>query len=141
MKRENKSFKIIIDTNIWISFLIGKTLKGLQVHIDSQFFRIISCNEQLQELSEVFKKNKIKKYLSIKQIEEFFELFSEFSEIIELKTRSSICRDLKDNYLVSLAIDSNADFLITGDNDLLELNKIGNTLIVRYSEFDKLIKK
>ena len=35
MKKENKSYKIIVDTNVWISFLIGKNLKGLQKHIDS----------------------------------------------------------------------------------------------------------
>jgi len=36
MKKANKSFKVIVDTNIWISFLIGKSLKGLQEYINSQ---------------------------------------------------------------------------------------------------------
>jgi len=46
---------------------------------------------------------------------------------------------LKDNYLLSLAIDSNADFLITGDNDLLILSRIENTKIIKYSDFEKII--
>ena len=71
MKKANKSFKIIIDTNIWISFLIGKSLKSLQEYIDSQTVLIVTCNEQIQELTEVFKKPKIKKCFTPEQIGEF----------------------------------------------------------------------
>jgi putative PIN family toxin of toxin-antitoxin system len=74
MKKASKSFKVIVDTNIWISFLIGKNLKGLQEYIDSQAIIIVACNEQIQELAEVFKKSKIKKYFTAEQIEFFFEL-------------------------------------------------------------------
>jgi len=141
MKRRSKKYKIIIDTNIWISFLIGKSLRGLQNHIDSQSIKIITCKEQYYELSEVFKKPKIKKYFSKEQVEEFFELLDESSDCIELVTKSKICRDEKDNYLVSLAIDSQSNFLITGDQDLLELDRIGETLVVKFSDFEQLLKQ
>lgn len=141
MKKGNKSFKIIIDSNIWISFLIGKNLKGLQNHIDSQKLKIITCTEQLVELSEVFKKPKLKKYFSKEQVIEFFELLDESSECIKTLPKSDLCRDPKDNYLVSLAIISKANFLITGDNDLLDLKKIGDTVILKYSDFDNIINK
>jgi uncharacterized protein len=74
MKRASKLYKIIVDSNIWISFLIGRNLIGLQNHIDSENLKIITCNEQLIELSEVFKKPKLKKYFTKEQISEFFEL-------------------------------------------------------------------
>jgi putative PIN family toxin of toxin-antitoxin system len=61
MKKENKEIKIIEDTNIWISFLIGKSLKRLQNHIDSGFVKIVTCNEQLEELAGVFNKQKLRK--------------------------------------------------------------------------------
>jgi hypothetical protein len=138
MKKGSKSYKIIVDTNIWISFLIGKNLKGLQNQIDSKFIKIITCNEQLQELSEVFKKPKIKKYFSKDEIDEFFELLEESSENFRISSSTTICRDPKDNYLISLAIDSEADFLITGDKDLLELIKVGETTIIKYTDFDKI---
>ena len=140
MKMGNKSYKIIVDTNIWISFLIGKSLKGLQNQIDSQFIKIITCDEQLHELSEVFKKPKIKKYFSKDQIIEFFELLDESSEIFLILTKTNLCRDPKDNYLVSLAMESKADFLISGDMDLLELNRIGDTIVLNYSDFDEIEK-
>jgi putative PIN family toxin of toxin-antitoxin system len=137
---ENKSYKVIVDTNIWISFLIGKSLKGLQNHIDSHFIQIVTCEEQLQELSEVFKKPKIKKYFSHEQISDFFDLLDFSTEKITISSITNICRDAKDNYLISLAIDSNADFLLTGDLDLLILNKVHTTLILNYTDFDKIIK-
>lgn len=140
MKKESKSYKIIVDSNIWISFLIGKNLSGLQNYIDSQILRIITCNEQLLELAEVFKKPKLKKYFSKEQIEEFFELLDESSENVIISAKSNICRDPKDNYLVSLALDSKADFLITGDRDLLELKKIGETTFLKFTDFNTIFQ-
>ena len=135
----SKSFKLIVDTNIWISFLIGKSLKGLQYYLNDQFVFIISCDEQVQELKEVFRKPKIKKHFTPEQTEEFFELFFEAVEVVPLKSKVDLCRDPKDNYLLSLATDANADYLITGDNDLLVLEKINSTQIIRYKEFEKLL--
>ena len=140
MKKANRSFKVIVDTNIWISFLIGKSLKGLQEYIDSQAVLIVTCNGQIQELTEVFERPKIKKYFTTEQIWEFFELLDESSINVVIKTKTELCRDLKDNYLLSLAIDSNADFLITGDNDLLILDSIENTKIIKFIDFEKFIK-
>jgi len=140
MERVNKTFKIIVDTNIWISFLIGKSLQGLQNYIDAKCISIITCSEQIQELQDVFKRPKIRKYFSPEQIDAFFDLLEESSESITIETTTDLCRDLKDNYLVSLSIDSKADFLITGDFDLLELDKIGNTKVLKFSDFDQIIR-
>lgn len=139
MKKASKPFKVIVDTNIWISFLIGKSLTGLQQYINAQSVLIVTCEEQIHELTDVFKKPKISKYFTSEQIAEFFELLEESSENVVLNTKIDLCRDLKDNYLLSLAIDSNADFLITGDNDLLVLNEIESTSIIKFIDFEKMI--
>lgn len=139
MKKADKTIKVIIDSNIWISFLIGKSLKDLQKYIDSQKILIITCSEQIQELAEVFQKPKIKKHFTSEQVVEFFELFNEASQNVVLKTKTNQCRDLKDNYLLSLSMDSNADFLITGDNDLLVLKAVEGTSIIKFVDFDKVI--
>jgi len=138
MSKENKRFNIIIDSNIWISFLIGKSLAGLQNHFSKDSIRIITCKEQLLELSEVFKRPKFSRYISRNQVHEFFELLEDVSEIVTLTAISDLCRDKKDNYLLSLALDSQADYLITGDNDLLSIEKINSTSIISYTEFSNL---
>ena len=53
---------------------------------------------------------------------------------INITSEVSLCRDAKDNYLLALAKDSDANFLLTGDKDLLEIAKFENTEIVTYQE-------
>jgi uncharacterized protein len=58
---------------------------------------------------------------------------------VNVTSEISECRDPKDNFLLSLAVDGKADYLLTGDNDLLILNKIGVTEIKTISEFFDVI--
>ncbi len=59
------------------------------------------------------------------------------SKLKEVKIKSTVelSRDAKDNYLFALAMDAEADYLVTGDDDLLVLERIGKTKIVRMAEF------
>lgn len=133
--------KIIIDTNVYISFLIGKTLHGLHKALYSDTFKVIISNEQITELIDVFNRPKISKYIPKEKVSDFFDLLDEKSEIIEIRTLVDICRDPKDNFLLSMAIDSKADLLITGDKDLLEIQTIKSTKIVNYTDFKNLYLK
>ncbi|WP_010419502.1 putative toxin-antitoxin system toxin component, PIN family [Anaerophaga thermohalophila] len=136
MRKESKTDKVIIDTNIWISFLIGKHLKGLHYIIASDVIKIITCKEQLAELYEVFQKPKIRKYFTTYQIHEFFDLLDDCSLLIEVESNVDICRDPKDNFLLALAKDANAHFIISGDNDLLTLESFALAKIISYKEFE-----
>jgi len=49
------------------------------------------------------------------------------------------CRDTKDNFLLNLAIDGKVDYLVTGDKDLLVLEKVGKTRVVTLAKFTELI--
>ena len=51
----------------------------------------------------------------------------------------NLCRDSKDNFLLSLAIEGNADYLITGDKDLLVIGKFQKTKMVSFSQFLQLM--
>ncbi|WP_262712380.1 putative toxin-antitoxin system toxin component, PIN family [Polaribacter sp. IC063] len=61
--------------------------------------------------------------------------FDQYGEIAKVASNIQICRDKKDNFLLNLSIDSKAYFLITGDNDLLVLQKIKHTQIITFSDF------
>ena len=63
------------------------------------------------------------------------ELLESVNEIVEVKSKTDICRDKKDNFLLNLAKDGKADYLITEDFDLLELKKYFETKIVKYKQF------
>lgn len=135
--RASTMIKIIIDSNVWISFLIGKQLLGLEKLLNDDKFQIITCEEQICELLEVFAKPKLQKYFINEKVSEFFLLLEMKSALIKRVSRIDLCRDAKDNFLLGLANDSTADLLITGDKDLLILNPFGKTLIISFSDFEK----
>jgi len=63
-------------------------------------------------------------------LEDLLETIEEYAEFVEVKTIVATYRDKKDNFLLSLAADSNANYLLTGDNDLLTLKSQGKTTII-----------
>jgi putative PIN family toxin of toxin-antitoxin system len=131
----NLPIKIIIDTNLWISFLIGKQLVGLKTLLIEKTITPIFSQQLLDEISLVTKKPKSQKYFPPQKVQELLEFLSIIGICIEIKSEVNHCRYPKDNYLLALAKDSQADFLITGDQDLLILEEFERTKIVTYQEF------
>ena len=132
-------YKVVIDSNIWVSFLIGKKFRNLVQYIRSGRITIITCDEQLQELADTFIKPKLQKYIQPSQTKFFFSFLKGVSLIIQNLRVTPLCRDPKDDYLLALSIASNAHYLVTGDFDLLEMEKINNTLIIKYVDFETIL--
>ena len=145
--------KIIIDTNILISGFVFGGKPGILIDI-------------------VFKSNKIKNHFSSSLLEEikvkfyggrveaiskkgkvnfdpqlavlFIEKYVELSTINHNpKTKITLCRDPKDNIILELTGEIGANYIITGDKDLLVLNPftVGNheSQIVTVSQFLEII--
>ncbi|WP_310993394.1 putative toxin-antitoxin system toxin component, PIN family [Aequorivita marina] len=133
-----KNKKIILDTNLWISFLISKKFSQIDELIEKRKILLIFSNELLEEFIDVVSRPKFKKYFSKNDVEKILEYFDQFGELVKVKSDIKICRDEKDNFLLNLSVDSEADYLITGDKDLLILEKIENTKILTFSAFIEL---
>ena len=136
--QNQKQIKVIIDTNLWISFLIGKELLGLKTLLIEQTIQVVLSKQILQEIILVTKRPKLQKYFPKNKVTELVDLLKVIGLLIEIKSEVSICRDPKDDYLLALAKDSQADFLITGDRDLLILEQFRETQIVTYQNFLKI---
>lgn len=134
---QNKVTRIIIDTNLWISFLITKDYSKLDEIIFSGDGILLFSQELLDEFLEVARRPKFRRFFSFADIEEILETIHEYADFIKVDSKIDICRDSKDNFLLSLSIDGTADFLLTGDKDLLELKKFGETTIITISNFLK----
>lgn len=131
--------KVVIDTNLWISFLIGKQLASLKDLLIEKTLVPIFSQQLLNEINLVTKRPKLQKYFPQKKVQELLEFLSIIGLFVEIKSQVSACRDAKDNYLLALAMDSQADFLITGDQDLLSLQQFKITKIVTYQEFLEIV--
>ncbi|MCW9680142.1 putative toxin-antitoxin system toxin component, PIN family [Dolichospermum planctonicum UHCC 0167] len=116
---------IVIDTNILISAALspdGTARKALDKVY--QQFKIAQSEETYQELSTRIYKPKFDKYISNTERQDFLEVVKKYSQFIEIKSQINICRDADDNKFLDLAKDSNAEFLMTGDQDLLSLKTL-----------------
>ncbi len=132
--------KVILDTNLWIGFLISKRLNSIDYILIDGRVRLIFSKELIEEFLAVVKRPKFRKYFSDEKIFDLLRLFDMYGVLIEVTTEIMECRDLKDNFLLNLAVDSKAHFLITGDSDLLMIKKIGKTKIVTWTEFIEELK-
>jgi len=130
---------LVIDTNIWISFLIGKALIGLKNLILDKKLNIITSEEQIKEIFNVLQRPKLQKYFSQKDMESLFFLIYKLSKIVNISHIIDDCRDKKDNFILEMAVNGKADFILTGDSDLLVLNPYKKIKIITYKEFEDLI--
>ena len=77
---------------------------------------------------------KLSRYFSKSDLEALIQIIDKFGTLIEVTSEINLCRDIKDNFLLNLAVDSKADYLVTGDKDLLDLGKINKTQILTISK-------
>jgi len=134
-------YKIIIDTNLWISFLIGKRLSALKLLLLNADFAVFICAELLIEIQNISVKQKIRKYINEDDVNDLFDVIDKYCQyvVIEQKMISSDLRDANDLYLLMLADTVNADYILTGDKDLLTLQTHNQTKIVTYNDFVTVI--
>jgi len=130
-----KKIKIILDSNIWISFLITKSMKGIDNLIFNDKAVLLFSEELMTEFIDVTSREKLKPYFTKENIASLIDLIEEYGEIVKVKSKVDICRDKEDNFLLSLAKDGKADFLITGDKDLLVIKNFGKTIIISLADF------
>lgn len=131
----NQKDRIIIDTNIWISFLLIKKSSEFDNLIAEGKVLLLYNQELINEFIAVTKRNKFKKYFDLKDVESMILMIRNRAQLIDVNSQVTICRDLKDNFLLALAKDGKATHLITGDKDLLILKKYHKTKILTLSEY------
>jgi putative PIN family toxin of toxin-antitoxin system len=125
-----KKNRIILDTNLWISFLLSKEFSKLDNLLLNGKAKLLFSEELIEEFLNVVKRPKLKKYFTHSDVQHLLATIQEVADFIDVKSHIAICRDEKDNFLLALALDGEADFLITGDKDLLVLKKVGHTSII-----------
>ncbi len=127
--------RIIIDTNLWISFLITKNYIKLDSFFENKKIQLLFSKELIEEFLLVTKRPKFQKYFSNSDIEKLLTFFDSIGKLVEVKSDVNDCRNIKDNFLLNLAIDGKAKYLISEDKDLLTFKKIEKTKIVTMAEF------
>jgi uncharacterized protein len=135
-KKKETAITVILDTNVLVSALIFKgELTGLVDLWKTGKIRPLFSRVTFAEFRRVLDYSKFR--LSIEEIENIVqEDVLPFFDVVEPVTKKSgLCRDPEDDKFLALAITAGADFIITGDDDLLSLKKVVNTNIVKPAGF------
>ncbi len=120
--------KVVLDTNVLVSGLMspdGVPGQILAAWSEAQF-EVVSSREQLAEIARVLAYPKVRRILNWNdhRIEQFIQRFYLRIEIVELDAVGvDVPRDADDAPMLNTLIVSEADFLVTGDQDLLVLNR------------------
>lgn len=121
--------------------MIGKKLSILKKYLTEGSITVVVTDQLLEEIRIVTQRKKLKKYFSQKSVKELMRLLKIIAENVNIKPTHFISRDPKDNFLLDLIEYSKADFLVTGDTDLLELNPFKTAKIINPSDFESYLIK
>lgn len=112
-----KNKKIIIDTNLWVSFFLKDPIEIYNIVTENNL-KVFACEQLRNELQEVMKRKKFKKYFSEADIENALIVFDALTHSVELKEIFTGFPDPKDDFLYALAKQTKVKILITGNRKL-----------------------
>jgi uncharacterized protein len=86
-----RSKKVILDTNLWISFLISRKFDEIDNLIEKGSIKLLFSTELIEEFLTVAKRPKFKKYLPNEKINELLQLFDKYGKLINVSTKATVC--------------------------------------------------
>ena len=129
----------MLDSNIFISAFL---FNGLQRKIFelAMFgkFRIGISDAIIDEIKEVLLRPKFK--LSIDQVKRIITEIESLCTIYYPNEKIiNACRDKDDHIILECAVAANAEYIVTGDNDLLSMKKYKSIMIVNSADFINIV--
>lgn len=133
-----KADRLVIDSNVWIAALLAPkgTARRLIDAVLERELTVLMSEATFTELVERLQRPKFDRYRD----SQAWDLF--LSELVELaswhedsESATGVCRDVDDDKFLSLAVTGEADVLITGDGDLLELRSYSGIPVMTPAQF------
>ena len=123
--------RVVVDTNVLISRpLLPSSVSARAVGYIVEHGQLLASDATLSELAEVLSRDKFNRYVDLADRHEFFRQLVRVVERILITHIVHACRDPKDDKFLELAVNGNADMIVTGDQDLLVLSPFKNIPII-----------
>jgi putative PIN family toxin of toxin-antitoxin system len=135
--------RAVVDTNMLVSYLITHrppiaTL--IDEHLAREDFVLLTAPELLEELERVLEYPRLQRYTTAETQTRFVALIAALSELVDLpESIPRICRDPADDRVIACAVAGGADVIVSGGQDLLVLERVGDIPILSAAQFLELI--
>jgi putative PIN family toxin of toxin-antitoxin system len=138
-KKEKTIGRVVLDTNILVSALLfkGDLARIVDLWKKGKIIPVLS-RETFAEFEAVLEYPKFSltrqeiKVIIEEELLPYFEVI-EITEDVE-----GICRDTADDKFIACAVSASADFIVTGDKDLLDMGKYKSVKIISASVLLKM---
>ena len=134
--------RVLLDANLFISFLLNPDRDSASNEVVRRAvlgdFTLLVPEELLGEISSKARsKPYLMEHITPEEIDGMVEILSSVAEFISRieGTIPAVVRDPKDDYLLAYAAVARADYLVTGDRDLLVLEEVEGVRILTPKEF------
>lgn len=137
--------RAVLDTNLLVSYLlthhppIATIIDGFLAQDE---FVMVTAPELLAELDRVLTYPKLQRYYTDEERTRFVALVMALGEVVDVpETIPRICRDPDDDRLIACAVVGEADVIVSGDNDLLALERVGDIPILTAAQFLEVLQQ
>ena len=140
--------RVLLDANIIISALVTPSEHSpasliIQALFWQKFTLLLPQELQEEIIRTIVQKKRLRKFVTISHVETLVAILANQAEKIppiEDKI-PAVSRDPKDDYLAAYALVAKADYLVTGDKDLLELKQVSKVKILPPKAFVELLRR
>lgn len=133
--------RCVFDTNVIVSALLFENSKPAQaLRYALTNGTVLLSLDLLGELNEVLGRERFNRYLTSEEREEFLEALVERAVLVEITETVQECRDPKDDKILELALNGEAQYIISGDRDLLILHPFRDVLVMTAEAFLRTIE-
>ncbi len=127
----NEPERIVADTNSLVSrLLLPESVPAKAVRKAINGGQLLISNATLEELADVLSRPKFDPYVSVEDRQEFIRVLNRVAERVDIISPIKACRDPKDDKFLEVAINGEADLIVTGDKDLLALHPFRGVEII-----------
>jgi putative PIN family toxin of toxin-antitoxin system len=121
--------RAVLDTNLLVSYLLvhrPPIATLIDAHLAAGRFTLLTAPALLQELDRVLRYPRLQRYYDAATRDRFVALVAALSELVELPDEiPAMSRDPDDDRVIACAVIGRADVIVSGDQDLLYLGRVG----------------
>jgi putative PIN family toxin of toxin-antitoxin system len=135
--------RAVLDTNLLVSYLLTHRppiAALIDEHLAQEHWTLLTAAALLQELDRVLRYPRLQRYYSEASRTQYVALIAALSEVVEWpESVPSICRDPDDDWVIACAVVGKANFIVSGDRDLLTLERVGTIEILTAAQFLEIL--